>query len=781
MIIYYVVISVHNMLTNRISRSEFLKLLGAGGTVLLFGWFTGGGSLISLLNKYMNGAGGVGSSTSSTTQLAYAQSSGSWLPVKSSTSTVAIHIALTPTGKIFYLAGSGWNLNNRNGPYQARLLDPVIGTDTNVPLSKDLFCAGQCQLPNGNILLCGGTATYENDINNCDGRWHGARSAFEFDVTTGTLVEQAPMKTGRWYPTLVTLPDGRIIVVSGMDDLGSYNYLAEVYDPVSKSWSISYDPFSTNMYCVGEDSTCPGAGSPCFGGPNQGTAPWLSLYPRMFLLPSGLVYTSSQREQLFLFDPSTGRWTSVGRSSFGQYRDYGTSILLPLQNSSLERGKVIVVGGSSSNTAPATNVVEVHDFNQGTSTSPNIRRVAPLNQGRKYPLPIILPNGKLVVFGGSTQGNENPVYVPEMFDPENESQGWVNLPAATVPRGYHGTALLLPDGSVWTAGSTPQSTVSELRIEIFRPSYFFSATARPTISDAPTVGGYGTSITIPTPDAANVARVSLVKTGCTTHHYDTDMRLIWLPITNSTTNSVTVAAPINANIAPPGYYMIHILDSSLVPSTAQIIKIPGTGADTTPPAKVTGLSVTTASGSAGSSQLNLAWTANTEPDLNHYNIYRGTTQGFAVFPGTTAPVATPTTNSYFDTGLSASTTYYYKIAAVDNAGNIGNLSDEASGITTTATADTVPPTVTITKPANNAKVPRGNLTVSGTSKDNAGGSGVNNVAVKVDNGSYVTATGKTTWSIIVNIRTRGGHRLTARAQDNAGNFGFSGVVNITVR
>lgn len=758
----------------RISRRDFLKLLGAGGSVLLFGWFAGGGILTSLLSKNRNGGSG-----SSTAQLAYAQSSGSWLPVQSSTSTVAIHTALTPTGKIFYLAGSGWDLTKENGPYQARLLDPVLGTDTNVPLSKDLFCAGQSQLPNGNILICGGTAQYENDPNNCNGIWHGSRSAFEFDVATGTLIEQSPMKTGRWYPTLVTLPNGRVNVVSGFDDFGSYNYLDEVYDPVSKSWSISYDPFRTNTYCVGYDSTCPGAGSPCFGGLNQSVAPWLALYPRMLLMPSGLVYTSSMREYLFLLDPSTGGWTLVGTSAFGQFREYGTSILLPLQNSSSERGKVIVLGGSPTNTAPATNSVEIHDFNQGTSTSPNIRTVAPLNTGRKYVLPIILPNGKVVVFGGSTQGNDHPVYVPEMFDPENESQGWVNLPAATVYRGYHGTALLLPDGSVWTAGTTPNPGVWELRIEIFRPSYFFSGTARPTISGAPTVGGYGASITIPTPNAANITRVSLVKTGCTTHHYDTDMRLIWLAITSRGTSSVTVDAPINANIAPPGYYMIHVLDGSLVPSTAQIIKIPGTGGDTTPPAKVTGLSVTNASGSASSSQLNLTWTANTEPDLNHYNVYRGTTQGFAVIPGTTTPVATPTTNSYSDTGLTASTTYYYKVAAVDNSGNIGTLSDEASG-TTTSAADTTAPTVTITNPANNARVPAGNLTVSGTSQDNAGGSGVNNVAVKVDSGSYVTATGTTSWSIIVNIPTTGRHQLTARAQDNAGNFGFSRTITVRV-
>ena len=385
-------------------------------------------------------------------------------------------------------------------------------------------------------------------------------------------------------------------------------------------------------------------------------------------MPSGLVYTSSPREQLYLYDPSTGRWTSPGLSAFGQYRDYGTSILLPLQNSSLERGKVMVLGGSVTGAGPTTDVVEIHDFNQGTSTSPNIRTVGPLNTGRKYPLPIILPDGKVVIFGGSSQANENPVFVPEMFDPENESQGWVNLPAATVPRVYHGTAVLLPDGSVWTAGSTPQAGVSELRIEVFRPSYFFSATARPTISGAPTVGEYGASITIPTPDAANISRVSLVKTGCQTHHYDTDMRLIWLPITNTITNSVTVSAPINVNIAPPGYYMIHVLDGSFVPSTAQIIQIPGTGDQ--PPAKVTGLTVTRSS-SAPRTQLNLAWNANTEPDLNHYNVYRGTVAGFPVTPGTTVPVATPTTNSYMNTGRTPGTTYYYRVAAVDNAGNIG--------------------------------------------------------------------------------------------------------------
>ena len=77
------------------------------------------------------------------------------------------------------------------------------------------------------------------------------------------------------------------------------------------------------------------------------------------------------------------------------------------------------------------------------ATSPSIRTVASLLVGRKFLLPIILPNGKVAVFGGTSQGNNIPVFVPEMFDPENESQGWVQLPSATVPRHYHGAASSL--------------------------------------------------------------------------------------------------------------------------------------------------------------------------------------------------------------------------------------------------------------------------------------------------------------------------------------------------
>jgi hypothetical protein len=876
------------MADKTLSRRDFLKLLGAGGIILGMGWFGGIGSLYEQYKKGQTSRFG-GSSAPLGSQLAYAQTSGTWVPGQN-TQAVALGCALTPNNKIFYFAGSGWdNARSPNGPFEARYLDLSTGSDVAVPLSVDIFCVGMNQLQSGNILLTGGTLLYDTDINSCNGKWHGANYALEFNYSTGQLEQLPSMRTGRWYPTQVLLPNGKVVVVAGSDEYGIYNRLVEIYDPATRSWTTNFDPSTNNTYCVGAGEACAGAGSPCFGGPNQGVAPWLSLYPRMILMPSGLVYTSSQREFRFMYDPSTGIWTNQGQTALGQYRDYGTSILLPLQNTTSERGKVMVVGGAPSGTAPATRVVEIHDFNQGTNTNPVIRTVGQLNFGRRYILPIILPNGKIMVFGGSSQGGNTPVYVSESFDPENESQGWTTLAPATVPRLYHGTALLMTDGSVWTAGSTPSSGGNwELRTEFFRPSYFSST--RPTISGNPTVGGYGGSITIPTPDPTNIARVSLVKLGCTTHHYDIDMRLIWLQITSRGATSVTVSAPISANIAPEGYYMIHVLDNALVPSVANIIKIPGTeptgpdttvptvavtspannatvpagnvlisgtsadnvggsgvvlvevrisdgpyinatpqspddwsnwsgvhniqpgsyfirarvrdaagnvswnpgthtinvvsGGDTTPPAQVTGLTVTTPSGT--STQLNLAWTANTEADLNHYNVYRGTSAGFAVTPGTTPPIATPATNTYSDTGLTASTTYYYKVAAVDNANNIGLLSTESSGTTGSAGPDTTVPTVAVTNPANNATVPAGDVVISGTAADNVGGSGVMRVEVRVDSGAYILATPQapgnwSTWTVTQNITATGSHTLRARVTDNAGNVSWNpGTYTINV-
>jgi hypothetical protein len=143
----------------------------------------------------------------------------------------------------------------------------------------------------------------------------------------------------------------------------------------------------------------------------------------------------------------------------------------------------------------------------------------------------------------------------------------------TVPRIYHSTGILLLDGRVWLAGTSYSKSNWELRSEFFVPSYY-NAT-RPTISSNPTVGNYGGTINIPTPNAADIQKVSLIALSTFTHGFNSQLRFIWLQIQNQSSSNVTVSAPVNAKIAPPGYYMIHVLNSAGVPSKAKVIKIPG--------------------------------------------------------------------------------------------------------------------------------------------------------------------------------------------------------------
>jgi hypothetical protein len=543
---------------HRMSRREFIRLLGATaiGTV-----FAGIGITQIMQNRQVNVP---------LLRKAVAQSAGSWVRGRN-TSVIAIHAVMLRNGKILYIAGSGYHSSTMRGPFEARLLDLTTGSETNFSLNEDIWCCHHVQLPDGNILLAGGTLRYDTDPDNCNGKWHGLASTYVFDVSSNTFIRRRSMAAGRWYPTLVELPDGKVFCVGGYDEYGSFNRLVEIYNSSNDTWSIKYDPSRTGTYCVGEGQTsCPGAGSPCFGGQNNSTMNLsISLYPRMHLMPSGLIIMCGMQRSVRSFDPTTGRWQTPGATSV--YRDYGTSVLMPLQNTSTERGKIIVVGGSPTPSSSATNTVEIIDFNAGTSSKPVIRTVQPITRARRFPLPVILPNGKIVIFGGVSQGTTSYVYQPEMFDPINET--WTTLAAATIPRTYHSVALLLRNGTVWTASGQPARSTQELRTEIFRPDYY--SQTRPTISAQPTVGGYGRSITIPTSQAANINSVSLVRLSSSTHHYDTEQRLIWLQITNRSSNSVIVSSPLNANLAPPGYYMIHVLNSSNIPSIARIIKIPG--------------------------------------------------------------------------------------------------------------------------------------------------------------------------------------------------------------
>src|SRR6267143_169041 len=145
-----------------------------------------------------------------------------------------------------------------------------------------------------------------------------------------------------------------------------------------------------------------------------------------------------------------------------------------------------------------------------------------------------------------------------------------------MPRLYHSVALLLPDGTVWSAGSNPNWGTWEDRMEIYKPAYLFNASGgpatRPSITAAPSVIGYGGSFQVSTPNAANIASVALIRNGANTHAFDMDQRMVSLAFTKGT-GTLTVTAPPNPNVAPPGYYMLFIVDANGVPSVAPFVEV----------------------------------------------------------------------------------------------------------------------------------------------------------------------------------------------------------------
>jgi hypothetical protein len=599
-----------------------------------------------------------------------AASAGSWdAPISQPSQTTTIHAALISGGRVFWLSGSGNYQPWADGPFYHGIWNPDGSFGSTNTLGDDLFCCGMNMLANGNVLLAGGTIDY--DFQTLNGKWHGGSFAYEVDWSSGSVGNRTQMAHGRWYPTQITLPDGKVVVFQGLDEYGTNNRLVEFYDPDTKSWQIKLDPAGTVTYCVGAGAEAyyPDAGKTCYG---PGAAPYLTLYPRMHLMPSGLIASVGQGVDDRVYDPSTGKWLWRGSTIV---RQYGTSVLLPLQNTDTEKGKILVCGGSTPTASdPATNSAEIAEPS-GTNGLTR-RSTKSMNYARKHLNPVILPTGQIVIFGGNLSGSQSPVLNPDMFDPTSET--WTAWPAATVPRMYHGLALLLQDGRVWTAGTTPNAQTKEIRVEIFNPWYI--SETRPTISGNLTGGAYGDTITIPTPNAADISKVSLVRVSATTHHYNPDQRLIWLQIAGKTSSSVTVNAPINSKLAPPGYYLVHVLNSAGVPSVGTFIKIPGSAnvpPDTTAPtvAITSPKNGDTISGPSSGVTINVAGTASDNSGgsgIQKVEVQVGSANPFKLATAT-GPGGSQdwSTWSASDTATTAGS-YTITARATDNAGNTNN-------------------------------------------------------------------------------------------------------------
>jgi hypothetical protein len=152
---------------------------------------------------------------------------------------------------------------------------------------------------------------------------------------------------------------------------------------------------------------------------------------------------------------------------------------------------------------------------------------------------------------------------------------WSTMASMQVPRLYHSTALLLPDGRVLSAGggrpASYSAGVDNWNVEIYSPPYLFKG-ARPIITSAPSRLSYGVAFSVQTPDAANITDVTLVRLSSVTHSFNMNQRFNRLSFTRAA-GMLSITAPSGPNTTPPGHYMMFILNGNGVPSIAKIVQI----------------------------------------------------------------------------------------------------------------------------------------------------------------------------------------------------------------
>ena len=548
---------------------------------------------------------------------AQANVEGQWQTLPNLMPINPVHAALLHTGQVLIVSGSGNLPTNTN--LQAAVFDPASGLVTTQRVAWDMFCNGMVVLPDGRAFVNGGTLQYDP--------FHGQLRSSVYDPNSAQFMDVQSMAHGRWYPTVTNLADGTLMTFSGLDENGNTNSTVEIYT-VGTGWSTPYSsPF---------------------------TPP---LYPRMTLLPNGKVFYSGSTTSSRYFDPSTHTWSGVvATTNYSGTRTYGTSVLLPLTPANNYKPVVMIMGGGN----PATNTTELIDLSAATpkwTYGPN------MSESRIEMNATILPNGKVIALGGSLNDEDTATASlnADLYDPTSNTFSSAGQNAYA--RLYHSNSLLLPDATVLFIGGNPARGTYEQHMEVYSPAYLFnadgSAATRPSITGVPSAGiGYGSAFQLQTPDAANISSVVLMRPGAPTHAFDMEQRLVGLSFTPGT-GVLNVTAPPTSNIAPPGYYMLFVLNNAGVPSVAQFVELTPAPTDVPPAGTITS---PTSNVTITAGQSVFFSGSGNDPD-GSISAYSWT------FPGgspSTGSVASPGTVTYASAG-----TFKATLTVTDNA----NLSD----------------------------------------------------------------------------------------------------------
>ena len=464
----------------------------------------------------------------------------------------AVHAALLANGHVLLIQGSGNDPDLFDaGTFTTTEWDPIANTFTAIDTPYDMFCAGHAFLPDGSLLVAGGTTGYPDEETDTD--YSGSSEAYRFDATTHRYVQVPDLASGHWYPTLVARGDGSVIAVAGLDENSVLQSDFQIFDPAADEGTGSWSE-------------------------ETASAQLFPTYPALHLLADGR-FLYSGVSTFGVGDISPGIWNATANTYTPvpgltdlDRRDMGASVLLP----PAQDQKVMVMGGGRHDVTRimATNTTAIIDMK---SASPTFVPGPPIRQGKQYLSAVILPDRTVLQSGGSNttmMNRDKPVfkfrYSAQIYHPD--TQKWEEAAASKVGRTYHSEALLLPDGRVATFGGNFANDRAEyeMRIEVYTPDYVDKV--RPTLSVDPesTTLTRGMSATFQS-DVA-LKWVELVRPSAVTHSNDPDQRLVDLPFTQTGT-SVTANLDANPNLTPPGWYMLFGVDTAGTPSVATWVKV----------------------------------------------------------------------------------------------------------------------------------------------------------------------------------------------------------------
>ena len=489
------------------------------------------------------------------------------------------------------LVGSAWGA--AGGPETA----PTAPPDDPEANDGDMFCGDIASLADGRLLIMGGGDWYNEPGAGVPGddekagvglpEVEGLRSARIFDPVTSTFIQTGNMK----YHRSVTLPDGKVLVAGGAtkrvkNTQASHVRRTETFDPATGQ-------FTENATGAASETSLP-------------------LSPRLHLLPNGKVlyaaagqgwapFGAAADEALYgllqLYDPASAQWEMLSPHLLGT-RDGAASVLLPL-DPPYDKSTILTFGGALGPPPGGEAGVPLSTLTRVDSTGRMAEKLTRYSmlEGRWNPSAVGLPDGTVLAVGGATTsdttapGSGVPVRTVELFDLRTEA--WYSMARISRDRTYHHSAVLLPDGRVLLGGHAPPSSPipggdlggpfanndRDPSFEIFTPHYLFRGD-RPLIRHVQAGIRWGETFDLESRQALNADSVVLIRLGSPQHIIDSDQRTVRLDFVRHS-GRLTVSAPPNGAIAPPGYYYLFLNLTTRrgpIPSMARVVKV-GPGSD----------------------------------------------------------------------------------------------------------------------------------------------------------------------------------------------------------